>query len=162
MADTVQAGLGGVEGMSQYFCGTYLHNLDPKRRLTVPSEWRALVGQPEQFFVIPSVGDDRHLYVYPARVMGPKLRNIHNLSMADAQGRTYLRIMGSRSEMLGWDTQGRIRVRDELLAHAGLTSEVLLVGNFEGFELWNPKAWESVASKMDDRGLLDASKYVGV
>ncbi|MBU4460873.1 MAG: hypothetical protein KJ579_09925 [Verrucomicrobia bacterium] len=162
MADTVQAGLGGVEGMSQYFCGKYLHNLDPKRRLTVPSEWRALVGQPEQFFVIPSVGDDRHLYVYPARVMGPKLRNIHNLSMADAQGRTYLRIMGSRSEMLGWDTQGRIRVRDELLAHAGLSSEVLLVGNFEGFELWNPKAWEAVASKMDDRGLLDASKYVGV
>lgn len=162
MEDTIQAGLGGVEGVSQYFCGTYLHNLDPKRRLTVPSEWRALVGQPERFFVIPSVGEDKHLYVYPARVMGPKLRNIHNLSMADAQGRTYLRIMGSRSEMLGWDTQGRVRVRDELLAHAGLSSEVLLVGNFEGFELWNPKAWQAVASRMDDRGLLDASKYVGV
>jgi len=162
VAEPVQQGSGGAEVMPQYFCGNYLHNLDPKRRLTVPSEWRALVGQPEQFFVLPSVGDERHLYVYPARVMGPKLRNIHNLSMADAQGRTYLRIMGSRSEMLGWDSQGRIRVRDELLAYAGLASEVLLVGNFEGFELWNPKAWQAVVSKLDDRGLLDASKYVGV
>lgn len=155
-------GVGEAGTVAEYFCGRYLHNLDPKRRLTVPSEWRALVGSPERFFVIPSVGEFKHLFVYPSRVMGPKLRNIHNLSMADVQGRNYLRIMGSRSEMVGWDTQGRIRVREELLAHAGLTSEVLLIGNFEGFELWNPKAWARVEAGLDDDGLLNASKYVGV
>lgn len=147
-----------------YFCGQYRHQLDPKLRLTIPAEWREKVGTPAQFFIVPSVGEQRLLYAYPARVMSVKFRNIHNLSMADAKGRNYLRIMGARSELVGWDSQGRIRIRDDLLAHAGLTREsgVLLVGNFEGFELWNPERWAAFAAGIDDQGLLEASRYVGV
>jgi len=149
---------GGV----RYFCGQYRHNLDPKRRLTIPAEWRAIVGEPSQFFVVPSVGEPRLLYVYPARVMEPKLQNIHNLPMADAKGRAYLRIMGARSEILGWDVQGRIRIRDDLLEYARLTDEVLLVGNYEGFELWNPDEWRKFEQSVNEQSLVEASKYVGI
>lgn len=146
---------------AQFFVGQYRHALDPKQRLTIPSEWRAIVGAPSQVFVIPAVGE-RHLFVYPARSLAPRLQNVHNISMADPEGRNYLRIMGSRSELLSWDTQGRIRVRDELLAYAGVKGEAVLVGNWEGFEIWNPDAWVRLEASAGEEELRKATKYVGM
>ena len=146
---------------AQFFVGQYRHALDPKRRLTIPSDWRAIVGRPAQVFVIPAVGE-KHLYVFPANALAPRLQRVHSISMADPQGRNYLRIMGSRSELLTWDTQGRIRVRDELLAYAGVKSEAVLVGNWEGFEIWNPAAWTKVEASVGEVELRKATKYVGM
>lgn len=148
-------------GAAQFFVGQYRHALDPKRRLTIPSEWRVIVGQPAQVFVIPAVGE-KHLYVFPAHALAPRLQRVHSISMADPEGRNYLRIMGSRSELLSWDTQGRIRVRDELLAYAGVKSEAILVGNWEGFEIWNPGAWAKVQASVGEVELRKATKYVGM
>ncbi len=146
----------------QFFCGQYRHNLDPKSRLTIPAEWAAIVGQPAKLYVIPSVGRWKFLYVFPARVMEPKLQHIHNLSMADERGRAFLRMIGARSEAVAWDVQRRIRIRDELLAHAGLKDTVLMVGNVEAFELWAPERWTEFERSMTEEGLAEASRYVGV
>lgn len=162
MANIVQRDAAEAPLAGRYFCGHFTHSLDPKSRLTIPSDWRNLVGSPEYFYVVPSVGPLKHLFVYPARVMEPKLRRIHRLSMSDAKAREYLRAMGSRSEMLGWDTQGRIRIRDDLLAHAQITTVALLAGNYEGFEIWNPENWERYNRTLSEENLLEASKYVGI
>ena len=34
-----------IKGLGM-FVGEFSHNLDPKRRLTIPSVWRAQVGEP--------------------------------------------------------------------------------------------------------------------
>ena len=41
-----------VSGMGM-FVGNYTHSLDPKRRLTIPSVWRAQIGVPETVYVLP-------------------------------------------------------------------------------------------------------------
>lgn len=151
----------GMVATAKFFVGQYRHALDPKRRLTIPSEWRAIVGQPAQVFVIPAVGG-QHLYVFPASSLAPRLEKVSSISMADAKGRNYLRIMGSRSELLTWDSQGRIRVRDELLEYAGVTSDAVLVGNWEGFEVWSPTAWAKVEKSVGEVELRKATEYVGM
>jgi MraZ protein len=141
------------------FVGNYHHCLDPKKRLTIPSEWRDYVGTPTSLYVLPGV-EHKYLVVFPAREMVQRLQRIRNLSIADARARQFARILGSQSQLAPWDSQGRIRIKDELLEFAQLKDHVALVGAIEGFELWNPELWKTVGS-VSHGGLADVAKYVG-
>ena len=39
------------------FVGRYDHALDPKKRFTIPREWRNLMGNPEFVYVMPDPKD---------------------------------------------------------------------------------------------------------
>ena len=142
------------------FVNTYAHNLDSKKRLTIPSDWRELVGVPKRLFVLPGVNDPC-LCVYPAREMTRRLEKLRNLSIADEKGRQLARTLASRSDLVPWDAQGRIRIKDELLDYARLTAEVVLVGTFDGFELWSPEQWKQQQSSATQSNLGEAARYVG-
>lgn len=129
-----------ITTMVGIFIGFYSHSLDSKRRLTIPLEWRQQVGVPEGLFIIPL--HEKCLYVLPAREVVRRLSAKRGRSIADFEGAEADRVIGSSSELISWDSQGRIRIRDELLAHADLADQVALVGAIERFELWNPKAWD--------------------
>jgi MraZ protein len=151
-----EAGGPGIKGV---FVGTYEHTLDPKKRLTIPSEWRECVGTPNSLYVLPSA-DQKCLIVFPGREMLQRLQRIRNLSYADARARQFARILGSQSQIAPWDTQGRIRVNDALLDFAQLKEQVVLVGVIEGFELWNPDLWRPVGSS-GQGSLSDVARYAG-
>lgn len=125
-----------IQGMGM-FVGNFAHKLDPKSRLTIPSVWRAQVGKPESVYVLPDF-HQKCLNVYPAGEMLRKLDALRRYPMSDEKARRFSRVLGGNSELLTWDTQGRIRIKDELLAFAGLTDSVTLVGALDRFELWNP------------------------
>lgn len=130
------------------FIGLFKHALDAKKRITIPLEWRRQVGSLETLFVVPI--HSQCLYVLPAHEMVRRLGRHRGHSLADFDASASDRDLGYRSELLGWDGQGRIRIRDDLLAHAQLDDQVMLVGAFERFELWNPKVWEKrVAEAID-------------
>ncbi len=148
--------------MPGFFVTHHRHSLDPKRRLTIPAEWREIVGDPPQVFVIPSVGARRYLNVFPARIMGPRLQNLQRVSMADEKARDCLRILGSRSELLRWDVQGRIRIREELLRHAGIRNEVLITGNFENIEIWAPEQFAKFERATGEADLAKIMRSMGI
>ena len=153
---------GMVTGALQsVFVGNYRHLLDPKKRLTIPSGWRVQVGMPEEVYVLPGVNEPC-LSVFPAREMAKRLQRINSLSVADVKGRQFLRTLASRSDLVAWDAQGRIRVKDELMEYAGITSEVVMVGAFELFELWSPERWkQQQESSVATSNLGEAARYVG-
>ena len=150
----------GGEVAAGVFVGTFRHNLDPKKRLTIPSEWRELVGAPNSLYVLPSV-DQQCLCAFPAREMVQRLQIIRRHSIADSKARQLARVLGSQSQLAPWDAQGRIRVKDELLEFARITGDAVLIGAFESFELWNPGLWQA-SGTMDRSNLLDAARYVGI
>ena len=151
---------GSVEGLSSgVFVGSFLHSLDPKRRLTIPSEWRDIAG-PGTLYVLPGI-DQACLCVFPGQELVQRLHRIRNHSIADPKARQFARVLGSQSQLLPWDSQGRIRIKDELLASARLVNQVVLVGAFERFELWDPELWKATGS-MDRANLSDAARYVGI
>jgi len=153
---TAVGGPGSAQGV---FVGTFIHSLDPKQRLTIPSEWRDYVGSPSSLYVLPGV-EDRYLTVFPAREMVQRLQRLRNLSIADAKARQFARVLGSQSQLAPWDSAGRVRIKDDLLAFAGLTDQVVLIGAIEGFELWNMERWKAVGSA-GAANLRDAALYVG-
>lgn len=149
-------GVGEAPGI---FVGKYEHSLDPKKRLTIPSEWREYAGSSNSLYVLPGV-DQKCLALFPAREMTQRLQALRSRSIADSQARQFARILGSQSQLVVWDSVGRIRVNDELLELAGLKEQVVLVGAIQGFELWNPDLWKA-ASQTGGANLGEVARYVG-
>lgn len=160
MVDHMNIGVDMEATVGRVFVSTYVHSLDPKRRLTIPSGWREIAGLPRQLFVLPGV-DTKCLCVYPAREMNRKIEKLRNISIADAKGRKMARVLASRSDLVPWDSQGRIRIKEELLQYAELQNEVVLAGTFDGFELWNPDRWREEYESAEQPGLADAAREVG-
>ncbi|MCP5487135.1 MAG: division/cell wall cluster transcriptional repressor MraZ [Verrucomicrobia bacterium] len=148
-------------GIENVFVDTFRHSLDAKKRLTIPSEWRALVGKPERLFVLPSTSE-ACLTVFPAREMARRLRKMQDLSIVDTESQNHARMLASHANLVPWDAQGRIRIKDDLLSYAQLEEGVVLVGMFTWFELWSPKEWEQKQPTLSRPLLGDAARSVGL
>ena len=140
------------------FVSTFAHSLDPKKRLTIPSEWRAQVGS-NGLYVLPEISM-KCLCVFPASEIKQRLQKLRQHAMADKKAREFARAIGAKSDLVVWDSQGRIRIKDELLDLAGLTGQVTLVGALDRFELWNPDRLKE-SGGTDQSSFEDAARYVG-
>jgi MraZ protein len=140
------------------FVSTFTHSLDPKKRLTIPSQWRAQVGA-NGLYVLPDISM-KCLCVFPAAEIKQRLQKLRQHAMADRKAREFARVIGSKSDLVVWDTQGRIRIKDELLDLAGLTDQVVLVGALDRFELWAPDRLKETGGE-DPASFEDAARYVG-
>jgi MraZ protein len=133
-----------ITGLAQgVFVSRFTHSLDPKKRITIPSDWREQVGKPESVYVMPDI-QSKCLTVFPANEMARRIEKLRRHSVSDTSARQFARNIASQSDLVSWDVQGRIRVKDTLLDFAGLTNEVVLVGAFHIFELWNPEQLDKV------------------
>ena len=141
------------------FVGHFRHSLDPKKRLTIPSEWREHVGAPLSLYVLPGLHDEKCLLIYPAIEMVQRFEKFRKIGVADKKARVFARTLAYRSDLVIWDSQGRIRIKDELLQYAELTSQVEFVGAWDRFELWNPEQWKAAAD-IDHATMEDAVRYV--
>ncbi len=148
-------------GILNGFVDTFRHNLDNKKRLTIPSEWRALVGKPERLFILPSTNDPC-LCAYPPRDMARRLQKLQELSIVDVDAQNNMRTLAANANLVPWDAQGRIRVKDSLLEYAGLDGEVILVGVFTRFELWSPERWQEKQPGLSQQLLGEAARSVGL
>ena len=142
------------------FASNFLHSLDPKKRITIPAVWRDQVGQPESLYVLPGLNNEKCLYVYPAREMARRLEKFRKISIGDKKARMFARLLASRSDLIAWDSQGRIRIKDELLDGVGIVSRVKMVGAWDRFEIWSPEEWDKTYKSVDQTAMEDAVRYV--
>ena len=135
------------------------HALDPKKRFTIPSEWRSAMGEPQYVYVMPDP-NERCLDLIPPVEMEARLEKLRERALFDPALNRHLQTIGEISETLTLDCQGRIRVCDKLLQFANLTTTVAMVGSVRMIKLWNPKALKP-ETKVDQRSLAAALKEVG-
>ncbi|AXF77258.1 division/cell wall cluster transcriptional repressor MraZ [Erwinia tracheiphila] len=124
------------------FRGATLVNLDSKGRLAVPTRYReTLIGESQGQMVCTI---DLHqpcllLYTLPEwEIIERKLARLS--SMNPAERRVQRLLLGHASECQ-MDNAGRLLVANTLRQHASLTKEVMLVGQFNKFELWDEQTW---------------------
>ena len=142
------------------FMGRYDHALDPKKRFTIPSEWRAVMGNPKFVYVMPDP-KERCLNIIPQAEMEGRLAELRkNALFGPAQNRL-LQIIGANSEMPALDVQGRIRISDKLLQFANLTTTVAMLGAVRMIKLWDPAALdpEGEVNQVSLRDALIATEF---
>lgn len=130
---------------------TFYHNLDPKRRLTIPSEWRVAMGDPEYLYVFPDANDEC-LDLIPMHEIQPLLDEMRQADIFDSEADDMAQAIMQYAQMLKIDASGRIRVGDDLLAYAGIAAKVTLVGVGRKAKLW-------AGEKMPQKPKLDLTAF---
>jgi MraZ protein len=121
------------------FIGTYEHTIDEKSRLTLPARFREALGGG----VVLARGIDGNVAVYPRETW--KVTVEARMSVLDPlsrEARELRRFFFSGAGEADIDGSGRVLVPAPLVRHAGLEREVVVAGNHDHLELWNPTAWE--------------------
>ncbi|AWP34022.1 division/cell wall cluster transcriptional repressor MraZ [Pantoea eucalypti] len=124
------------------FRGATLVNLDSKGRLAVPTRYRELLIGESQGQMVCTI--DLHqpcllLYTLPEwEIIEKKLARLS--SMNPLERRVQRLLLGHASECQ-MDNAGRLLLANTLRQHAKLTKEVMLVGQFNKFELWDEQTW---------------------
>ncbi|MEE9367857.1 MAG: hypothetical protein V3V05_03225 [Pontiella sp.] len=123
------------------FVGSFTHSLDNKRRMIFPSSWRNLTGDSNQLFAFPHP-EEKCLYLYTAAEMMRRLDELRGGGSIDKSEQQAIRSITAGADMLVWDTQGRIRIGENLLAHIEVKSQVVLVGALTRIELWSSENFD--------------------
>ncbi|MEX2607903.1 MAG: hypothetical protein WD708_11205 [Kiritimatiellia bacterium] len=158
MSSEISQLLSGSGGAQAPFMGRHVHKLDPKKRLTIPSGWRGLMGE-GGVFLMPGI-ERSCLMLMPESVMSQFVQKLQGMQLSNPEEMELMLTLASESDHLTFDAQGRIRVKDEHLAYAGLTGDVVLASAFNRIELWNPENWEARSSS--STGLASAAKALNL
>ncbi|HHD7737885.1 TPA: division/cell wall cluster transcriptional repressor MraZ [Providencia rettgeri] len=124
------------------FRGATLVNLDSKGRLTVPTRYRGMLNEESKGQMVCTI--DLHqpcllLYTLPEwEIIEEKLSRLSTMNPAERRVQRLLLGHASECQM---DNVGRLLLASTLRQHAGLTKEVMLVGQINKFELWDEQTW---------------------
>ena len=131
--------------MGSYY-GSYLHTLDAKGRVSIPSEMRKASGD---VFVLTR-GFEECLNLYPADEWELVEKELRDLRTTSREARYYVRQMMSTVRKVVVDGHGRITVPQTHREFAGLEGEVLVNGVLEHIEIWNPARYEKYTEGYDE------------
>ncbi len=120
--------------------GQYNHTIDPKKRLSLPSKWRAELGDK----VIVTAGLDKSLFVYTINEWNVISEKLSNLPLTSVEGRGFTRYMLGNAYEVDIDSAGRILIPENLKSMAGLETQVVLAGMYKRIEIWSEDAWQKV------------------
>ncbi len=134
--------------------GEYLHTLDPKKRLSLPSKFREKLGKK----IVVTRGLDRCLFIYPLKEWQKISEKLGELSIGQAESRGFNRFMLSGAIETEVDSLGRILIPDFLKDFAGLKSKVVLTGVQNRVEAWDEKSWEEYKSRVEKEADVVAQK----
>lgn len=149
------------------FCGEFQHALDEKNRLVVPSKFRTFIRTEEDkegFFLLASPArDERCLRLYTSTAWRRQVDVIRGEAEQSDNPAEFYRLYASHAEFVQADTQGRVVLPQRRLDEMRISREILLVGNFDWIEVWDPAeyrtAQEQLRKKYADR--LTRSLWTG-
>jgi MraZ protein len=149
-----------VSGPTQSaFFGKFSHSVDEKNRVAIPAKWRAAAKGSKGFYVLPH--PKNCLLVLTASAMGKMMDRAEGVSIGEYERQDVIRVIASRAHDTPCDSQGRISLTEELLKHAGIDKEAVLVGMLRQFEIWSPERWTQVdGSAMQN--FSEAARQVGL
>ena len=156
---SIQSVAESTKRVSSVLMGRFDHALDPKKRFTITSEWRAAMGEPDYVYVMPDPVE-RCLDLIPPEEMESRLAKLRERALFDPALAPLLETIGSNTNQLTLDVQGRIRVSDKLLQFANLTTTVAMKGAVRMIKLWDPKAL-APEDKVEQKSFAAALKEVG-
>lgn len=127
------------------FIGEYTYSIDQKKRLAVPSKFRAELGKK----AVVTRGIDKCLVVYPLKEWAKLAKKLESLPSSQTDAREFVRLMLSGAVDVGLDKLGRILIPDYLKKYASLKKNVAILGLSNKIEIWDEKGWQDFKKKTE-------------
>ncbi len=134
--------------------GEYTHNLDSKKRLSLPKKFRTELGKK----VVITRGLDNCLFMFGEKEWKVTAKKLQELSFAQSDTRGFNRFMLSGAVEVDVDSVGRVLVPDFLKDFASLKSKVVLAGVSDRVEIWNEKSWSTYKGHIEKQADKMAEK----
>jgi MraZ protein len=133
----------------QIFLSKYLNNIDKKARVSVPSNYRLVLGGQPGVIVYPSI---KHKCLEACSVarLEELSKIIQALDPYSEERDAFETIILAESVHLTFDSEGRIIIPKSLSDYASLEDKAYFVGKGLVFEIWNPTNFENYLSKASD------------
>lgn len=134
--------------------GTYTHDLDPKKRLTLPSKWRNDLGKK----VVVTNGLDNSLFIFPVKEWERVAEKLALSPFGNKDTRDFNRFMLGNAFETDVDKAGRIVIPETLKIFAKLSNKIVLAGMHARVEIWNEDAWKHLTTKISGEADVLAGK----
>lgn len=122
------------------FCGEYSHNLDSKKRMSLPSRLREELGEN----VVMTKNVDKCVSLYPIDRWNAFTAKLETLP--ETETRMVKRFLFSAAFETSVDGQGRILISPGLCQYAGLEKAVKVIGVGDHVEIWDEARWNEESS----------------
>ncbi len=106
------------------FIGEYVHNVDDKGRLAIPSKFRTDLKKG----AVVTRGLDSCLFVYTKKEWLELAEKLSKLPISQSKSRAFSRLMLAGAMDVDLDSQGRINLPDYLQEFANLDKKVVVAG----------------------------------
>jgi MraZ protein len=143
-----------------FYTGLFRHTLDEKGRLTITSAWRYAHAESDTFLATPH--PDGYVAVLPPSEVEKLHAKIAQMALSDGAGQDFVARFFAQTQTFSFDKQGRIGVSSELLAHAGIAKDAVLVGSLTKFNLYAPERWTKVEARTSGENFGDIMRRLGI
>jgi MraZ protein len=143
-----------------FYTGLFRHTLDDKGRLTIPSAWRYAHAEADTFMATPH--PDGYVAVLPPSEVEKLHAKISEMKLSDAAAQAFAARFFSRTQTFSFDKAGRIGLSEELLKHAGIAKDAVLVGSLTKFNLYNPARWEKEEARTEGENFGDLMRRLDI
>lgn len=142
------------------YTGLFRHTLDDKGRLTIPSAWRAAHGEADVFLATPH--PDGYVAVLPPSEVDKLHDKISAMKLSDAAAQAFTARFFSQTQSFSFDKAGRIGLTGDLLKHAGIEKDAVLVGSMNKFNIYNPARWQQEEARTAGENFGDLMRRLDI
>lgn len=131
------------------FLGEVPYQMDERNRVAIPPKYRDQFDAP----AVLTTSKDRCISVYTQEGFDLAAQEIEAIPAQTLEGRRQRRFFYGNAFRVPKDGQSRLLIPPKLVAHAGLTKDVTVVGMGAWFEIWDTAKYdENVAAlEAEDR-----------
>ena len=131
----------------QQFRGRFELKVDPKFRLTLPSEFREVLSAIKSTAMVVTNSQyqgKKCLDVYPLAQWKKLESRIARLPQLKVEVQNFQRFYLSGGHNISADGQARVLIPPSLRTYAQIQSDVVLVGFSNKFEIWSAEIWNGL------------------
>lgn len=131
-----------LQGYEQY-------SLDEKGRVNIPSRMRRALSDEADGTFILTRGNDNCVAAYPLNEWKKYMDMISQLNQFDEKNRRFMRAFLKWNVEVTLDKQNRVTIPKQHLELANITKNVVILGQFDHIEFWDPERLENYEKNSD-------------
>lgn len=143
-----------------FFTSEYECKLDAKGRLVLPAKIKANLPEVSSHELVLRKGFEPNLIVYPMLEYKKIHSKISSLSEFNAEQRRLKRNFFRSIATVELDNSGRFLIPKNMLSHASLEKEAVVVGLGNTIEIWNPEVYDEYLIKDSEEYSELAQKFL--
>ncbi len=134
--------------------------MDDKGRVTIPSAWRFAHAEEDTFLATPH--PDGYVAVLPPSEVEKLHAKISEMKLSDAAAQAFAARFFSQTQSFSFDKSGRVGLSAELLKHAGIEKDAVLVGSLTKFNLYTPARWQQEETRTAGENFGDLMRRLDI